>query len=118
MRRMARFHTVLLWMIFLSLPITVSSAYEEVPVSNGGTLSGTITLDGEVPKPKGYNLVTFPDPVFCGRISNGNGWRLLQPFNVGENGEFRDVVVLLEGIKKGKPLPGYHSKNRSCRLPV
>lgn len=72
-------------------------------VTNGGTLTGTVTLVGQVPKPKGYNLVTFPDPVYCGRISNGNGWRLLQTFHVGSGGAFQDVVVLIEGIEKGKP---------------
>ena len=78
-------------------------AYDEIAVTNGGTLSGTVTLDGVVPKPKGYNLVTFPDPVYCGRISNGNGWRLLQSFNVGPKGQFQDAVVLIEGIGQGKP---------------
>lgn len=78
-------------------------AYQEMTVSEGGTLTGTVKLDGIVPKPKGYNLVTLPDPFYCGRISDGQGWRILQPFNVGPAGEFRDVVVYLEGIEKGKP---------------
>ena len=59
-------------------------------------------LEGTVPKPKGYNLTTLPDPFYCGRISDGEGWRILQPFNVGPGGEFREVVVYLEGIEKGK----------------
>ncbi len=78
-------------------------AYEEITVMNGGTLTGTVTLVGEVPRPKGYNLVTFPDPVYCGRISNGTGWRLLQAFNIGSDHAFRDVVVAIEGIDRGKP---------------
>ena len=45
-------------------------AYEETTVTDGGTLVGKITLDGETPKPKGYNLTTLPDPVYCGRISD------------------------------------------------
>lgn len=80
-----------------------AGAYEEVEVQDGGTLSGRVTLSGKVPKPKGYNLTTLPDPVYCGRISDGQGWRILQPFNVGPAGEFREVVVYLEGIDKGKP---------------
>ncbi len=79
------------------------SAYEEVTVTDGGTLTGTVTLTGKVPKPKGYNLTIMPDPLYCGRISDGQGWRILQPFQVGPTGEFRDVVVYLEGIDKGKP---------------
>lgn len=78
-------------------------AYDEVTVTDGGTLSGTVTLSGDVPKPKGYNLTTLPDQIYCGRISDGRGWRLLQPFNVGGKGEFRQVVVLLEDIETGKP---------------
>ena len=48
-------------------------AYEETIVSDGGSLVGTVTLDGKVPRPKGYNLITLPDQVYCGRISDGQG---------------------------------------------
>ena len=77
-------------------------AYQEMTVSNGGTIKGTVKLDGLVPKPKGYNLTTLPDQLYCGRISDGQGWRILQPFQVGAAGEFREVVVYLEGVEKGK----------------
>ncbi|MGD9726684.1 MAG: carboxypeptidase regulatory-like domain-containing protein [Nitrospiraceae bacterium] len=88
--------------IFTGLP---AWAYEERMVTDGGTVKGTVKLEGTVPKPKGYNLVTLPDPFYCGRISDGQGWRILQPFQVGAAGEFRDVVVYLEGIDNGKPFP-------------
>ena len=77
-------------------------AYEEITVTEGGTITGTVSLHGQVPKPKGYNLTTLPDAFYCGRISDGQGWRILQPFNVGPKGEFRDVVIYLEGVEKGK----------------
>lgn len=79
-----------------------AAAYEEITVKDGGTLTGTVKLVGEVPKPKGYNLTTLPDPIYCGRISDGHGWRLLQPFMVGDGGAFSQVVVLLDDIEKGK----------------
>jgi hypothetical protein len=82
-------------------------AYEEITVSDGGTLTGTVVLEGQVPKPKGYNLITLPDPVYCGRVSDGRGWRILQPFNVGPEGLFRDVVVFVEGIERGKPFADF-----------
>ena len=90
--------------VVLCMVMSLSSvhAYEEIEVPNGGTLSGMVTLNGKVPRPKGYNLVTLPDPVFCGRISTGNGWRLLQPFKVDPDGGFKDVVIVLTDIKKGK----------------
>jgi hypothetical protein len=95
-------------------------AYEEITVLDGGRLIGTVTLDGHIPKPKGYNLTTLPDQVYCGRISDGQGWRLLQPFNVGPTGEFRDVVVYLEGIDKGKSFTSAFTspriEARDCRF--
>jgi polysaccharide lyase family 4-like protein len=90
-------------------------AYEEATVSDGGKLLGTITLDGQVPRPKGYNLTTLPDQVYCGRISDGQGWRLLQPFQVGPTGAFRDVVVYLEGIAAGKAFSHDHSTRIEAR---
>ncbi|MEX5219264.1 MAG: carboxypeptidase regulatory-like domain-containing protein [Nitrospira sp.] len=105
-----------------ALLMGVSSAawsYEEATVTDGGRLVGTITLAGEIPKPKGYNLVTQPDQVYCGRISDGRGWRLLQPFNVGTGGAFRDVVVYLEGLEKGKSfshVPASRIEARDCRF--
>ena len=92
--------------LMISLAIILLSgqavAYEEITVSEGGTIMGTVSLQGQVPKPKGYNLTTLPDAFYCGRISDGQGWRILQPFNVGPKGEFREVVVYLEGVEKGK----------------
>ena len=91
--------------IILAVAMTTgtSLAYEETTVTNGGTLSGKITLLGDVPRPKGYNLVTLPDAIYCGRISTGTGWRLLQPFIIGPNRGFKNVVVYIQDIKKGKP---------------
>ena len=87
----------------IGLSANPSLGYEAITVSNGGTLQGTVTLLGAVPKPKGYNLVTLPDAVYCGRISTGTGWRLLQPFVIGPNGGFKNVVIYLDAIHKGKP---------------
>ncbi|MDT7041610.1 carboxypeptidase regulatory-like domain-containing protein [Candidatus Nitronereus thalassa] len=86
----------------ISLGTGTGWTYEEISVTDGGTLTGKITLKGDVPKPKGYNLVTLPDAVYCGRISTGTGWRLLQPFVIGPEGGFKNVVVYLQNIKQGK----------------
>lgn len=82
-----------------------AGAYEATTVVDGGTITGNVRLEGPVPMPKGYNLTTLPDQVYCGRISDGRGWRLLQPFDTGADGAFRGVVVFLESIDKGKPFP-------------
>ena len=83
--------------------LTSANAYEVTDVRHGGTIEGTVTLDGQVPEPKGFNLITFPDPAYCGRISNGRGWRLLRDFVVGHQGGLRNAIVLLEGVEAGKP---------------
>lgn len=80
-------------------------SYEETFVPNGGSIIGTVTFAGSVPKPKAYNLTTLPDPIYCGRISDGKGWRLVQPFQVGSHGEFQGVLVRLEDVTRGKPFP-------------
>lgn len=99
---MAVVNRLIIGVVFLAVS-SQAGAYEESSVVGGGTIIGTVRLDGQVPKPKGYNLTTLPDPFYCGRISDGQGWRILQPFNVGPAGEFREVVVYLEGVEKGKP---------------
>jgi len=94
----------------LAVPGGTAFAYQEAPVQDGGTLTGTVTLAGEKPVPRGFNLVTFPDPVYCGRISNGNGWRLLHEYTVGEDHGLKEVVVMLMGIEQGKPFTFQESR--------
>jgi hypothetical protein len=108
--------------IFLSLLLAalVSSAraYDVVEVQHGGAVTGRVTLDGPVPSPKGFNLVTFPDPEYCGRISDGKGWRLLRDFTVDPVGGLKDVVVMLEGVEAGKAfdLSVPRLEARDCRF--
>jgi len=85
--------------------VLVSSAwsYEEIAVTNGGTITGKVTMTGGKPIPKGFTLVTFPDPVYCGRISTGTGWRLLDEFTIAADGGLKDVVVMLAEVPRGKP---------------
>ncbi|HXV69425.1 MAG TPA: carboxypeptidase regulatory-like domain-containing protein [Nitrospira sp.] len=85
------------------LAVGIATAYDVIDVQHGGTVEGTVTLTGSVPEPKGFNLITFPDPAYCGRISNGRGWRLLRDFVVDPQGGLKDAIVLLEGVEAGKP---------------
>lgn len=78
-------------------------AYEVIDVTNGATIVGTVTLKGIPPSPKAYNLVTFPDPEYCGRISDGQGWRLLKDFVVNDDNQLQGVVIVVEGVGAGKP---------------
>ncbi|MBI3357533.1 MAG: carboxypeptidase regulatory-like domain-containing protein [Nitrospirae bacterium] len=88
---------------WLMLGISTAWAYEEIQVADGGTISGKVTITQGKPIPKGFNLITFPDPVYCGRISTGTGWRILQEFMVAADGGLKDAVVVLVDAIKGKP---------------
>ena len=91
--------------VVMVMTVTASAAiaYDVIDVQHGGSIEGTVALEGAVPEPKGFNLITFPDPQYCGRISNGHGWRLLHDFVVGPKGGLKDAIVLLEGVGAGKP---------------
>ncbi len=88
---------------WLMMDLSVVWAYEEIQVVDGGSISGKVTMTEGTPVPKGFNLITFPDPVYCGRISTGNGWRILQDFSVASDRGLKDTVVLLVDATKGKP---------------
>jgi len=93
-------------------------AYEEIPVTNGGTLTGTITLTGSSPRPMAFNLATIPDPVYCGRISTGTGWRIVEDFLVSPDNGLKDVVVMLKGVEHGKAfeLPNVSIEAKDCEF--
>ncbi len=78
-------------------------AYTEQPVTTGGNISGKVILKGPAPPPKAFNLITYPEPVFCGRISTGTAWRLLDQFQVASDGGLQHAVVMLEDVHQGKP---------------
>ncbi len=81
---------------------TPAWSYTEISVENGGVLKGSVTLLGKKPRPMAMNLVTIPDAVYCGRISTGTGWRIVEDFIVGPGGSLKDAVVMLKDIKRGK----------------
>jgi hypothetical protein len=89
------------WVVLLQL--SPARGYDEITVSDGGTITGKVIMTGGKPTPKAFTLVTFPDPVYCGRISTGTGWRLLEEFKFGPDRGLKDVVVMLTDVSKGKP---------------
>jgi len=92
-----------LWLAFFGLIIgTPAWSYTEISVDKGGTLKGRVTLLGDKPRPMAMNLVTIPDAVYCGRISTGTGWRIVEDFIVGPDGSLKDAVVMLKDVKMGK----------------
>ncbi|MFZ1747804.1 MAG: carboxypeptidase regulatory-like domain-containing protein [Nitrospirales bacterium] len=86
---------------FVSPPLAMP--YEETTVTNGGTIRGKVIVTGKKPTPTAFNLVTFPNAEYCGRISTGTGWRLLKDFVIAPDGGLKDVVVMIRDISRGKP---------------
>jgi hypothetical protein len=78
-------------------------AYEEATVSNGGTVTGTVQFSGDLPPPISFELRRYPDRVYCGALSDGTGYRLLREVAVGAQQGLKDVIVMIEGVEKGKP---------------
>src|SRR3989454_4565283 len=78
-------------------------AYESVPVPNGGTVQGKVMFKGMPPPPKVFELWRFPDKNFCGAISDQKGKRLFHEVIAGQAGGLKDVVVIMDGVQKGKP---------------
>jgi len=100
---MAFLRVVLSVGIVLGTWVPLGWSYEEISVMNGGTIKGKVTLAGKSPRPMAFNLVTIPDPVYCGRISTGTGWRIVEDFIIASDGSLKDAVVMLKNVKKGKP---------------
>ena len=93
----------IIWLLLLAVSMSPALAYDVIDVPHGGSIEGFVRLEGVIPETKGFNLITFPDPVYCGRISNGRGWRLLRDFVVSQDAGLKDAIVLLEGVEAGKP---------------
>ena len=79
------------------------SKYKTVEVSNGATLAGTVTLKGKAPAPKTFPIAKFPQSEFCSGVDTKDGTRFLQDVSVGKGNALQDVVVVIKGIKEGKP---------------
>ncbi len=83
--------------------LSPAGAYDTVVVTNGAVLRGTVTFQGTVPESKEFELRRYPDRMFCGALSDGDGHRLLKEVTVGQYGGLKDVVVVVEGVRSGKP---------------
>ena len=96
---------VFLSILFVGLNILmlgVGWTYEGLPDFTGNHLTGTVKVQGTIPSPKRFNLVLFSDPYYCGRISDGKGWRISPMPGLDEHAELSGAVVFLEDVKKGK----------------
>ncbi len=80
-----------------------AGAYESGTVQDGATVRGKVMFTGAVPAPKTFELRRYYDREYCAALSDGHGYRLLKEVTIGSEGGLKDVVVVVEGIEKGKP---------------
>ena len=72
------------------------AAYEAIPVTDGGTLAGTVTLEGAAPPPAKIDVTK--DPEVCGKEP-----KIAPNLLVGQGNGIANVVVVVQA-QKGKKL--------------
>jgi len=110
---MARLLFLMIGMLLLGMvgysEAAPASDYEEVAVSDGGTITGKVTLKGAIPAARVFPVVLYPFGEYCKKISDGHGNIRLEEFNVSKDGGLQDTIVAVEQVHRGKPFP--HVKN-------
>lgn len=89
--------------LLMGLGAAPARAYEEAAVVDGGTITGSVTFAGPEPPLQRFALRRSPDRAYCGALSDGSGYRLLREVAVNAEGGLQDVVVRVEGVRRGKP---------------
>lgn len=81
-----------------------SLAYQEMEVTNGGTIQGKAVLTGRMPPPRLYHLILFPNVDMCAEVDTDDEMnRVLDDFKISEDNGLKDVVIALERVEAGKP---------------
>lgn len=96
---------------FLALPVfSTLAAYEEIAVTNGATIRGTVKVQGQLPKLPPLQISKYKE--VCRDVPN-------ETLIVGPSQGLRYAVVTLEGIAKGKPVERevqHELDNVKCRF--
>jgi len=101
-----------LWLVvFFFLGISsAAAAYEEIAVSNGGTIRGAVKVEGKIPKLSPLQISKFKE--VCKDVPN-------ETLIIGPGQGLRYAVVTLEGITKGKAVEKeaiHELDNVKCRF--
>ncbi|PIQ97480.1 MAG: hypothetical protein COV67_04000 [Nitrospinae bacterium CG11_big_fil_rev_8_21_14_0_20_56_8] len=91
-------------MITSLLPVPASWAYQEIEVKDGGSIKGKAVLIGEIPQPRVYHLILFPNIDMCAEVDTDDEMnRLLHDFTTDSSGGLKNVVIALDQVDAGKP---------------
>lgn len=91
-----------LWVVACGVP---ALAYEEELVQENGSIAGTIKFTGTVPSPKTYRVTMGSNPEFCRTIADEKDMISIPPARISSRHEVADVVVFLQEVERGKPIP-------------
>lgn len=81
------------------------AAYEGAPVSDGASIVGTVKFRGTAPESQRFNVKMGANPEFCKTRANGKGEVVVPSTKLGASNELADVVIFLQEVQKGKPVP-------------
>ncbi len=100
------------------LAISEVQAYEEVTVENGGTISGRVTFDGELPPDAVEKIAIQRNADICDL--DGTGLREVVWVDVGDDNALRGAFVYIEAVDSGKqwnePDGGFVMLQKDCRF--
>jgi hypothetical protein len=80
-------------------------AYQEEAVVKGGSITGVVKFSGVAPPPKTYNVNMGSNPEFCRTLANEQGVIGISQVRVSSKQKLADVVVFLQELERGKPVP-------------
>ena len=99
------------WVALSLMPVSMTDAYEEVTVSGGGTIKGSVSFTGVVPMRK---IIPTKDQEVCG------GVRDEPQVTLASGNKVVDAIVYLKEVPKGKkwerPKKTPELVNKECRF--
>ena len=92
--------TLALLLIAASSKAPAQSGYTVMPITNGGTITGTVKWSG--PEPRGLTIPVNKDPEICDPESRKE--KNLERLVVGPDGGVANTIVYLKNISRGKAM--------------
>jgi len=92
--------TLAMLLIAASSKAPAQDGYTVIPVTNGGTITGTVKWSG--PEPKGLDVPVNKDPEICDPESHKE--KNLERLVVGPDGGVANTIVYLKNISRGKAM--------------
>lgn len=88
-----------------SVPVNSQGGYTVIEVKDPGTIKGRVVLRGTPPDLADFDIVS-DQPVCAGAADNNR-------LQIGRDGGVASVLVYLEGVNSGKPLPQLNPSQRT-----